>query len=149
MAIQNKCYNTCFYLHDRFSIRKLFLVGHGSDILFTSCYFTCTCLVLEISLFRSIVVKHNSNVFHIWHKVSVASKPYFNTFSINRKGAVTNLFYKKSNDINVCPHLSRFRDFSQVIYNISRLENYKTKEYLPRAKFCPYLILASPFMPLR
>ena len=29
-----------------------------SDILFTSCYFTCTCLVLEISLFGSIIVKH-------------------------------------------------------------------------------------------
>ena len=42
-----------------------------SDILFTSCYFTCTCLVLEISLFGSIVVKINSKVFHIWH-----SDPY-------------------------------------------------------------------------
>ena len=29
-----------------------------SDILLTRCYFTCTCLVLEISLFGSIVVKH-------------------------------------------------------------------------------------------
>ena len=28
MAIRNKCYNTCFYLHDRFSFRKLFLVRH-------------------------------------------------------------------------------------------------------------------------
>ena len=37
-----------------------------SDILFTSCYFTCTCLVLEISLFGSIVV----NVFHNWHSYS-------------------------------------------------------------------------------
>jgi hypothetical protein len=27
-----------------------------SDILFTSCYFTCTSLVLEISLFGSIAV---------------------------------------------------------------------------------------------
>ena len=34
-----------------------------SDILFTSCYFTCTCLVLEISLFKSIVVKHRSKSF--------------------------------------------------------------------------------------
>jgi hypothetical protein len=32
-----------------------------SNILFTSCYFMCTCLVLEISLFGSIVVKHRSN----------------------------------------------------------------------------------------
>jgi hypothetical protein len=46
-------------------------------------------------------------------------------------------------NINVCPHLSRFHDFSQVIYNISSLENYKTKEYLPRAKLGPYLILVS------
>ena len=30
MAIRNKCYNTCFYLHDQFSIRKLFLVRHGT-----------------------------------------------------------------------------------------------------------------------
>jgi hypothetical protein len=30
MAIRNKCYNSCFYLHDRFSIRKLFLVRHGT-----------------------------------------------------------------------------------------------------------------------
>jgi hypothetical protein len=37
----------------------------------TSCYFTSTCLVLEISLFGSIVVRHRSNVFHIWH-----SDPY-------------------------------------------------------------------------
>jgi hypothetical protein len=34
-----------------------------SDILFTSCYFTCTCLVLEISLFGLIVVKHRSESF--------------------------------------------------------------------------------------
>jgi hypothetical protein len=27
---KHKCYNTCFYLHDRFSIRKLFLVRHGT-----------------------------------------------------------------------------------------------------------------------
>ena len=40
-------------------------------------------------------------------------------------------------NINVCAHLSCFRDFSQVIYNISNLEIYKTKEYLPRAKLCP------------
>jgi hypothetical protein len=35
-------------------------------------------------------------------------------------------------NINVCTHLSRFRDVSQVIYNtcISSLEIYKTKEYL-------------------
>ena len=30
MVIRNKCYNTCFYLHDRFCIRKLFLVRHGT-----------------------------------------------------------------------------------------------------------------------
>ena len=28
-------------------------------------------------------------------------------------------------------------NFSQVIYNISSLEIYKTKEYLPRGKLCP------------
>jgi hypothetical protein len=42
-----------------------------SDILFTSCYFTCTCLVLEISLFGSIAVNIVVKVFHIWH-----SDPY-------------------------------------------------------------------------
>jgi hypothetical protein len=42
-----------------------------SDILFTSCYFTCTCLILEISLFGSIVVNIVVKVFHIWH-----SDPY-------------------------------------------------------------------------
>jgi hypothetical protein len=26
MVIRNKCYNTCFYIHGRFRIRKLFLV---------------------------------------------------------------------------------------------------------------------------
>jgi hypothetical protein len=30
MAIRNKCYNTCCYLHDRFSIQKLFLVRNGT-----------------------------------------------------------------------------------------------------------------------
>ena len=30
MVIRNKCYNTCFYLHDRFRIRKLFLVRHDT-----------------------------------------------------------------------------------------------------------------------
>jgi hypothetical protein len=30
MAIRNNYCNTCFYLHDRFSIRKLFLVRHGT-----------------------------------------------------------------------------------------------------------------------
>ena len=28
--IQNKCYNTCFYLHGRFRIRKFFLVRHDT-----------------------------------------------------------------------------------------------------------------------
>jgi hypothetical protein len=42
-----------------------------SDILFTSCYFTCTCLVLEISLFGSIAAHIVVKVFHIWH-----SDPY-------------------------------------------------------------------------
>jgi hypothetical protein len=46
-------------------------------------------------------------------------------------------------NFNICTHLSRFRDFSQVIYNMSSLEMYKTKEYLPRTKLCPYLVLAS------
>ena len=41
------------------------------DILFTSCYFTCTWLVLEISLFGSIAVNIVVKVFHIWH-----SDPY-------------------------------------------------------------------------
>jgi hypothetical protein len=30
MVIRNKCYNTCFYLHDGFRIRKLFLVRHDT-----------------------------------------------------------------------------------------------------------------------
>jgi hypothetical protein len=30
MVIWNKCCNTCFYLHDRFHIRKLFLVCHDT-----------------------------------------------------------------------------------------------------------------------
>jgi hypothetical protein len=30
MVIRNKCYNTCFYLHDRFRIRKLFLIRHDT-----------------------------------------------------------------------------------------------------------------------
>jgi hypothetical protein len=42
-----------------------------SDILFTSCYFTCTCLVLEISLFGSIVVFNIVVSFYNWH-----SDPY-------------------------------------------------------------------------
>jgi len=29
-VIRNKCYNTCFYLHDLFRIRKLFLVCHDT-----------------------------------------------------------------------------------------------------------------------
>ena len=42
-----------------------------SEILLTSCYFTCTCLVLEISLFGSIAINIVVKVFHIWH-----SDPY-------------------------------------------------------------------------
>jgi hypothetical protein len=39
-----------------------------------------TCLVLEISLFGSIVVKHRSNVFHIWH-----SDPYMDRLRPSRE----------------------------------------------------------------
>ena len=62
-----------------------------SDMLFTSCYFTCTCLVLEISLFGSIIVKqkqkHRSKFFifgiqiHIWigsaHHESIRKVPWW------------------------------------------------------------------------
>ena len=41
------------------------------SILFTNCYITCTCLVLEIYLFGSIAVNIVIKVFHIWH-----SDPY-------------------------------------------------------------------------
>jgi hypothetical protein len=30
MVIRNKCYNTCFYLHDQFRIRNLFIVHHDT-----------------------------------------------------------------------------------------------------------------------
>jgi len=30
MVIRNKCYNTCFYLQDRFRIWKLLLVCHNT-----------------------------------------------------------------------------------------------------------------------
>jgi hypothetical protein len=46
------------YVHLKIWIHEIFFLP---DILFTSCYFTCTCLVLEISLFGSIVVKRCSN----------------------------------------------------------------------------------------
>ena len=53
-----------------------------SDILFTSCYFTCTCLVLEISLFGSIAVNIVVKVFHIWH-----SDPYMDRLRPSRESA--------------------------------------------------------------
>ena len=87
-----------------------------SDILFTSCYFTCTCLVLEISLFGSIVVKqkqkHRSKFFifgiqiHIWigsaHHESIRKMPwrkrnqFSNTKSIVKveAGIVTLISYR-------------------------------------------------------
>jgi hypothetical protein len=30
MVIRNKCYNTCFYLHDQFRIRNFFIVRHDT-----------------------------------------------------------------------------------------------------------------------
>jgi hypothetical protein len=60
-----------------YSLQFIFFL---SDILFSSCYFTCTCLVLEISLFGSIVVKINSKVFHIWH-----SDPYMDRLRPSRE----------------------------------------------------------------
>jgi hypothetical protein len=48
------------YIHLKIWMHEIFFL---SDILFTSCYFTCTCLVLEISLFGSIVVKHGCKSF--------------------------------------------------------------------------------------
>jgi hypothetical protein len=49
-------------------------------ILFTSCYFTCTCLVLEISLFGSIVVFNIVVSFYIWH-----SDPYMERLRPSRE----------------------------------------------------------------
>ena len=49
-----------------------------SNILFTSCYFMCTCLVLEISLFGSIVVKHRSKSFSY-----LAFRSIYNTIQYN------------------------------------------------------------------
>ena len=74
------------------------------DILFTSCYFTCTCLVLEISLFGSIVVKHivlfvvKFFIFGIQiHICAMADKKQFsNTKSIVKveTGIVTLISYR-------------------------------------------------------
>jgi hypothetical protein len=46
---------------------------------FASCYFTCTCLVFEISLFGSIAVNIVVKVFHIWH-----SDPYMDRLRPSR-----------------------------------------------------------------
>ena len=54
-----------------------------SDILFTSCYFTCTCLVLEISLFGSTAVNIVVKVFHIWH-----SDPYMDRLRPSRESVM-------------------------------------------------------------
>jgi len=51
-----------------------------SDDLFTSCYLTCSCLVLEISLFGSIAVNIVVKVFHIWH-----SDPYMDRLRPSRE----------------------------------------------------------------
>jgi hypothetical protein len=69
----------------RTKYRQMHEIFFLSDILFASCYFTCTCLVLEISLFGSIVVKHYSKVFHIWH-----SDPYMARHSTCAPVRVTN-----------------------------------------------------------
>jgi hypothetical protein len=51
-----------------------------SCILLASCYFTCTCLVLEISLFGLIAVNIVKKVFHIWH-----SDPYMDRLRPSRE----------------------------------------------------------------
>ena len=59
-----------------------------SDILFTSCYFTC--LVLEISLFGSIAVNIIVKVFHIWH-----SDPYMDRLRPSRESTLSVMADKK------------------------------------------------------
>jgi hypothetical protein len=49
-------------IHLKILMHEIFFL---SNILFTSCYFTCACLVLEISLFGSIAVHIVVKVFHI------------------------------------------------------------------------------------
>ena len=61
-----------------------------SDILFTSCYFTYTCLVLEISLFGSIAVNIVVKVFHIWH-----SDPYMDRLRPSRESTYDVMADKK------------------------------------------------------
>jgi hypothetical protein len=61
-----------------------------SGILFTRCYFTCTCLVLEISLFGSIAVDIVVKVFHIWH-----SDPYMDRLRPSRESTYGAMADKK------------------------------------------------------
>jgi hypothetical protein len=88
MVIRNKCYNTCFYLHNRFRIRKLFLVRHDTirRLVMGGAYLECmkssfcpTFFVLEICLFGSIAINIVVKVFHIWH-----SDPYMDRLRPSR-----------------------------------------------------------------
>ena len=76
----------------------------------------------------------NTNTFYNIGMYYLTPMPNINGFPLVVFGKWT---LAENFNINVCTHLSRFRDFSQVIYNMSSLEMYKTKEYLPRAKLCP------------
>ena len=53
-SVSKRCINPWqTFIHLKILMHEIFFL---SDILFASYYFTCTCLVLQISLFRSIAV---------------------------------------------------------------------------------------------
>ena len=76
------------YRYDNVTLSLLLLparVTNQSHSTYGSSYFMCTCLVLEISLFGIIIVKHRSNVFLIWHLIhahheSICKVPWWTRF---------------------------------------------------------------------
>jgi hypothetical protein len=90
MVIRNKCCNT-FTIDFVFENCFLFFL---SDILFTSCYFTC--LVLEISLFGSIAVNIVEKVFHIWH-----SDPYMDRLRPSRLTSLHKVSWWSRNNFRI------------------------------------------------
>jgi hypothetical protein len=93
------------------------------DILFTSCYFTCTWLVLEISLFGSIAVNIVVKVFHIWH-----SDPYMDRLpsrEIDREGR-----NRYCNTYFVSPLFINCREYEVVTTYAKRKLKYSQNEIL-------------------
>jgi hypothetical protein len=77
MVIRNKCYNTCFYLHGRFRIRKFFLVRNPCRLIsiwkfecMTSSF--CPTFYLQVAISRALAsFWRYPYLDRLWYEISV------------------------------------------------------------------------------